>query len=312
MPSGMKKVLVARLEEAGSIVFGNEKPKVDIGVDNWDDFDTEGFVNLEGDDIDAESQEADDKVRDELAACFLGKRKVESVPVDIFLSTLGNLEMKSADNEGWSAALQIVGSNDKMMEKYKDRILSPGQVETMFCNSNWGYHSRSKYRQQKRKRYSSPSSDSERGEFYKKSKKRSKRSYSFRGKESFNFAELRGAITCFNCGGVRHIASGCSSSGSKAASKSRNEDWLHSGVGFERGSKKCDAGESIISSRQNANIRGIKLLAAKDRSGSSCCGLVNEWSAAIPTGALVIATQPVPRQYTLSEDQEEWVSYKKN
>ncbi|RIB20404.1 hypothetical protein C2G38_1195966 [Gigaspora rosea] len=279
---------------------GNEKPKVDIGVDNGDDFDVEWFVDLEGDDIDAESQEADGKVRDEFASRFPGKGKVESVPVDIFLSALGNLEKKLdrsfsalhneieegevldaawpkvrlskprdqheydfltkigrrldrairmlssslrkdfvdirdevearvvtlrlADNKGWSAALQIVGSNDKMMEKYKDRIPLAGQAETMFRTSNWGYRSRSKYSQQKRKRYSSPSSDSERGEFYKKGKKRDKRSYSFRGKESFNFAERRGAITCFNCGGVGHIASGCPSSGSKAVSKSRNED----------------------------------------------------------------------------------------
>ncbi|CAG8573429.1 11577_t:CDS:2 [Gigaspora margarita] len=72
----------------------NEKPKMDTGVDNGDDFDAEGFVDLKGNDIDAESQEADGKIKEEFAACFPGKGKVESVPVDIYFFGLGNLEKK--------------------------------------------------------------------------------------------------------------------------------------------------------------------------------------------------------------------------
>lgn len=273
---------------------------MNTGVDNRDDFDVEAFVDLEGDNIDEESQEADGKIRDEFAARFPEKGKVESVPVDIFLSALGNLEKKLdksfsalhteieegevldaawpkvrlskprdqheyefltkigrrldsairmlssslrkdfvdirdevearavtlrlADKKGWSAALQIVGSNDKMMEKYKDRIPLVGQVDHMSRASNWNYHSKSKYRQPKRKRYSSPSSDSERGDFYKKGKRRDKGSYPFRGKDGYGFSDRWGTITCFNCGRVGHIASCCPSSSSKSASKSRIED----------------------------------------------------------------------------------------
>ncbi|RIB22590.1 hypothetical protein C2G38_2173594 [Gigaspora rosea] len=228
----------------GETTANNEKTKVDAGADNGNNFDPEEFVDLEGDDIDAESQEADSKIREEFAARFPGKGKVESVPVDIFLSALGNLEKKLdksffalhneieegevldaawlkvrlsklwdqyeynfltkvrrcldrairmlssslrkdfvdirdevearavtlrlADNKGWSAALQIVGSNNKMMEKYKDCISLVGAVEPRSRASNWNYRSRPKYRQTKCKRYSSPSSDSERGETYKK------------------------------------------------------------------------------------------------------------------------------------------------
>ncbi|CAG8689834.1 22534_t:CDS:10, partial [Gigaspora margarita] len=178
--------------KVGETDGGNEKPKVDTGVDNGDDFDAEGFVDLEGDDIDAESQEADGKVRDEFAARFPGKGKIIETtgPHEYdFLTKIGrHLDRAIRMLSSWSVALQIVRNNDKIMGKYKDRIPLAGQVEPMFRASNWGYQCRSKYRQQKRKRYSSPS-DSERGELYKKGKKRDRGSYPFRGKESFNFAE---------------------------------------------------------------------------------------------------------------------------
>ncbi|RIB16228.1 hypothetical protein C2G38_2038730 [Gigaspora rosea] len=79
----------------------NKNPKMDTGIDYGDDFDAEGFVDLEGDDIDVELQEADGKIREKFAARFPGKRKVESVPVNIFLSTLSNLEKKL--NKSFSA-----------------------------------------------------------------------------------------------------------------------------------------------------------------------------------------------------------------
>ncbi|CAG8628151.1 5906_t:CDS:2 [Cetraspora pellucida] len=70
--------------------------------------------------------------------------------------------LRLADNKGWGTALQIVGSNDKMMEKYKDHIplFSHSGAASRYFNRNKS----SKAYRHKRKRYSSPSSDSERDE----------------------------------------------------------------------------------------------------------------------------------------------------
>ncbi|CAG8717023.1 15135_t:CDS:2 [Dentiscutata erythropus] len=119
-------------------------------------------------DLDEDFQEADNRIREEFAACFRGKEKVKSVLVDVFLTALSSIERKMnrnffalyreiededkawpkvlpesnkkeiagmreevesravtlrlADNRGWGTVLQIVGSNNKMIEKYKDRI----------------------------------------------------------------------------------------------------------------------------------------------------------------------------------------------
>ncbi|CAG8689557.1 21237_t:CDS:2 [Cetraspora pellucida] len=73
--------------------------------------------------------------------------------------------LRLADNKGWGTALQIVGSNDKMMEKYKDHIPLFSQSGVASCYYSQNKPSKS-YRH-KRKRYSSPSSDSERNESHK-------------------------------------------------------------------------------------------------------------------------------------------------
>ncbi|CAG8503910.1 10233_t:CDS:2 [Dentiscutata heterogama] len=56
------------------------------------------FVDLEGNDINIESQEADSKIRDELANHLQGKERIESVLVDVFLSVLGSIEKKMNRN----------------------------------------------------------------------------------------------------------------------------------------------------------------------------------------------------------------------
>ncbi|CAG8674461.1 23343_t:CDS:2 [Dentiscutata erythropus] len=138
------------------------------------------FIYLDGDDIDIKSQETNSKIRDELANHLQGKERIESVPVDVFLSALEIIEKKMnrnfvvlhkemqedelldeawlkvrlskhvistkgnssirdnietraitlrlANNRGWSTALQIVGNNNKMMEKYKNQIAVVGQL----------------------------------------------------------------------------------------------------------------------------------------------------------------------------------------
>ncbi|CAG8767363.1 3085_t:CDS:2, partial [Dentiscutata erythropus] len=165
------------------------------------------------DDLDEDSQEADNRIREEFAACFKEKEKVKSVPVNIFLSALSSIKRKMnrnfsalyreiedrdgldeawlkvklsrsrdqheydflakisrhldkeirmllefnrkkfvgvckevesravtlrlADNRGWGIALQIVESNDKMMEKYKHRIPLFSQAEQSSCLYEW-------------------------------------------------------------------------------------------------------------------------------------------------------------------------------
>ncbi|RIB18081.1 hypothetical protein C2G38_2086679 [Gigaspora rosea] len=205
-----------------------EAVDVDLDVDGGGDFE---------DDLDEESQEADNGIREEFEARFKGKEKVKSVPVDVFLTALSSIERKMdrsfsalyreiedgdgldeawpkvkfsrardqyeyefltkigrrldkairmlpdsakkefvgvrdevearavtlrlADNKGWSTALQIVGSNDKMMDKYKDRIPLFGQAGQTPRSYSLGYKRRARRYQQ-----SPTSSDSERDYYY--------------------------------------------------------------------------------------------------------------------------------------------------
>ncbi|CAG8495285.1 5340_t:CDS:2 [Dentiscutata heterogama] len=183
-------------QEQGPAVTGDRTGEV-VDVDSDDDGGGE-------DELDEDSQEADNRIREEFATRFRGKEKVSSVPVDVFLTALSSIERKMdksfsalyreieegdsleeawpkvklskprdqyeydflakigrrldkvirmlpdsvkkevvsvrdevesravtlrlADDRGWGAALQIVGSSDKMMEKYKDRIPVIGQA----------------------------------------------------------------------------------------------------------------------------------------------------------------------------------------
>ncbi|CAG8715927.1 6407_t:CDS:1 [Dentiscutata erythropus] len=197
------------------------------------DLDEDGGGEFE-DDLDENSQEVDNRIIEEFAACFRGKEKVKSVPVDVFLTALSSIERKMDRNfsalykeiedgdgldeawpkvklsrprdheydflakigkhldkairvllesnrkeivgvceevesravtlrlAGWGTALQIVGSNDKMMEKYKDHIPLFSQAEQSSCSYEWGYRRKARKYQHKRKRASPTSSDSER------------------------------------------------------------------------------------------------------------------------------------------------------
>ncbi|CAG8551042.1 7540_t:CDS:2, partial [Racocetra persica] len=149
-----------------------EVPRFDANERDWND---ERDADLEVDDVRAYSQEADNRIKDELVGRSRGREKAEQITVDMFLSAMGKIEMKIERNfsalyreieecdlldETWPKVslskpcdqheydflakigkrldkaikvvptvikkdlntLQIVGSNDKMIEKYKDRI----------------------------------------------------------------------------------------------------------------------------------------------------------------------------------------------
>ncbi|CAG8792383.1 35974_t:CDS:2, partial [Gigaspora margarita] len=273
---------------------------------------------------------ADGKVRDEFAARFPGKGKVErrrvldaawpkirlSKPREYdFLTKIGRLgaravTLRLADNKGWNAALQIVGSNDKIMEKYKDRIPLVGQVEPMFRASNWVYRSRSKYRQQKRKRYCSPSSDSERGELYKKGKKRNRGVIPFVEKKVSILQNIEEQL---------HVSTAV------------ELDILHQ-VALHKVRKQPVNPEMKTDHTRGMILRGgsRNMMPAVIESQLSVVGkmqtseTLNYWQQKIgpapvvvdwlmndvplyPREVLVIAIQPVPKQYTLSAKQVEWV-----
>ncbi|CAG8832256.1 21259_t:CDS:2, partial [Cetraspora pellucida] len=146
-----------------------EVPRNDADERDWDNG---SDANLELDDMRAYSQEADNRIKDELVGYSQGRKKAEQIKVDMFLLAIAwpkvslskpwdqykydflvkigkcldkaikvvpmankkdfdgirdEIEAQAAtlslaDNKGWGTALQIVRSNDKMMEKYKNRI----------------------------------------------------------------------------------------------------------------------------------------------------------------------------------------------
>ncbi|CAG8746018.1 11132_t:CDS:2 [Dentiscutata erythropus] len=151
------------------------------------DLDEDGGGEFE-DDLNEDSQEADNRIREEFAAYFRGKEKVKEIedgdgldeawpkvklsrPHDQheydFLAKIGRrldkairilpesnrkefvgvreevesraVTLRLADNRGWGTALQIVESNDKMMEKYKDCIPLFSQAGQSSCLYEWGY-----------------------------------------------------------------------------------------------------------------------------------------------------------------------------
>ncbi|CAG8669692.1 6298_t:CDS:2 [Cetraspora pellucida] len=209
----------------------------------------EGVFDLENVCADLDYQKVNDKMREEFVTHFYRKKEIDSVPVDIFLAVLGNIEKKMdksfsalhreieeinkcldrvirapsgslkkeftsirkeieshavmlrlADNKRWNTALQIVGNNDKIMEKYKDQI---------------PLH--------KKKRHSPSSSDSKRGD-HEKYRRKSKKSSIFRGRINYSTSDYQRTLTCFNCGGFGHIAYNCPSSSTRAPSKHKTQD----------------------------------------------------------------------------------------
>ncbi|CAG8656091.1 15811_t:CDS:2 [Dentiscutata erythropus] len=180
------------------------------------DLDKDGGGKFEND-LDEDSQKEDNRIREEFVACFRGKKKVKSVPVDVFLTALSSIKKKMdrnfsalyreiedgdrpyeqyeydflakigkyldkairvlpeynrkeivgvheevesravtlrlADNKGWGTALQIVGSNDKIMEKYKDRILLFSQVGQSSCSYEWAIEKKLKSISTKKKEH---------------------------------------------------------------------------------------------------------------------------------------------------------------
>ncbi|CAG8738970.1 2077_t:CDS:2, partial [Dentiscutata heterogama] len=102
--------------------------------------------------------------------------------------------LRLADNKGWSTTLQIVGSNDKIMDKYKDRIPLFGQAGQTPCSYSWRYRRRARRYQQKRRRESPTSSDLER-DYYERSKKKERKILSFQARNFYGYSDRQGTIT---------------------------------------------------------------------------------------------------------------------
>ncbi|CAG8684191.1 5925_t:CDS:2, partial [Cetraspora pellucida] len=77
----LRELSEGRINEIGQRVFADDR-----------------IVDLEGDDLEVLSQEADCRVGKELAARLQEKERIDSFPVDIFLSALGNIEKKMDRN----------------------------------------------------------------------------------------------------------------------------------------------------------------------------------------------------------------------
>ncbi|CAG8628169.1 5907_t:CDS:1 [Cetraspora pellucida] len=72
-----------------------EVPRIDADERNWDNG---RDADLELDDMRAYSQEADNRIKDELVGHSQGREKAEQITVDMFLSAMGKIEMKMERN----------------------------------------------------------------------------------------------------------------------------------------------------------------------------------------------------------------------
>ncbi|CAG8560813.1 7006_t:CDS:2 [Scutellospora calospora] len=134
-----------------------------------------------------------------------------------------------ANNKGWKLALQVVGSNDKMMQKYKDQIGAATQVWATPKTNLWRYKKRPN-KKMKRKYISSSTSSSESEDKpikYQRSKKRKGNVFSFRNKRAFKPQNSSDLATCYNCRGIGHISPNCPSPNAKRSPpkpKSKQDD----------------------------------------------------------------------------------------
>ncbi|CAG8814622.1 3495_t:CDS:2 [Dentiscutata erythropus] len=67
-------------------------------------------------------EEVDNRIREEFATCFRGKEKVKSVPVDVFLTALSNIERKMDRN--FSALYREIEDEDRLDEAWPKVKLS--------------------------------------------------------------------------------------------------------------------------------------------------------------------------------------------
>ncbi|CAG8656103.1 15812_t:CDS:1 [Dentiscutata erythropus] len=74
------------------------------------------------DDLDKDSQKADNRIREEFAACFRGKEKVKSVPADVFLIALNSIKRKMDRN--FSALYREIEEGDVLDEAWPKVKLS--------------------------------------------------------------------------------------------------------------------------------------------------------------------------------------------
>src|SRR6185437_7219732 len=110
-----------------------------------------------------------------------------------------------------------------MMDKYKDRIPLFGQGGQTTRSYSWGYRGRARRYQQKRRRESPTSSDSER-DYYERSKKKERKISSFRARNFYGYSDRRGTVTCYNCGGIGHIISNRPSANPRTPNKPKSQD----------------------------------------------------------------------------------------
>ncbi|CAG8488705.1 26242_t:CDS:2, partial [Racocetra persica] len=173
-----------------------EVPRIDADERDWDNG---RDADLEVDDMHAYSQEADNRIKDKLVGHSRGREKAEQITVDIFLLAMSKIEMKMERNfsalhreieecdllnKAWpkvslskphdqheydflakigkhlDKAIKVVPTaNKKDFDGVRDEI--EARTATLSQNKS------SKSYRHKRKRYSSPSSDSERDESHK-------------------------------------------------------------------------------------------------------------------------------------------------
>ena len=79
------------------------------------ELDVDGGGEFE-DELDEDSQEADNRVREEFATRFRGKEKVSSVPVDVFLTALSSIERKM--KKSFSALYREIEEGDLLEEAW--------------------------------------------------------------------------------------------------------------------------------------------------------------------------------------------------
>ncbi|CAG8520704.1 2945_t:CDS:2, partial [Cetraspora pellucida] len=196
--------------------------------------------------------------------------------------------LRLANDKGWKVALQVVGCNDKMMQKYKDQI---GTATRMWVSQTnlWRYTKRSN-KKTKRKYTDSSSSESE-----------------DRGFKSQSSSDL---VTCYNCGGVGHISPNCPRLMQKNCHLDQDPNKTIDYTQVQK-QEMTMLQKSVVESVVGKIHTSVALNYWRIKIKPS--PIILDWLEngvpLWPRGVLPLAISPDPKQYPLTTEQSDWINH---
>ncbi|CAG8469969.1 14020_t:CDS:2 [Dentiscutata erythropus] len=216
LSANLKAYFEKRKEKLPAMLFRDE-----VGVDNPDNNCDQGHFKDNANALPHNSVKSNNDSNLGTSDSFLSAlRKIEKKMDQNFVllqdQQIRETEEESFLDEAWprATALQIVGCNNKMIGKYKDRILAVS-ASPFYKAGSWNSKRKSSFYKDDKKGSSSKyyyasisSFESEQGEAYWQNKKR-KKSYPFHAGKDKKPTGYSKAFTCYNCGGIGHFSTNC-------------------------------------------------------------------------------------------------------